>query len=282
MLGEVSRSRVTRVYHIIRVACTKCGASEGRKADVRLICEARLWDSGTHKPQALCRRFSFDLIHLRRTRQCRSRGCTTYLARVMSNHCLACSGFAFSGATVTIALQARLLAAFCPVLWFDASEKHFPVSVETFISSALLLRKERSPGELRQQQQEQQQQQQQHQEDKTLHDRGSLRQAFAVSSRDILSSNGSSFCSQTDGDDGCNGDATDPLTASSDIADPLERREHAPGQRCGECGKGKGWRVPLKKGWSVVPLPVGSKNWSTETLLEQQRVSGVRCVFRCA
>lgn len=48
-------------------------------------------------------------------------------------------------------MQTHLLNAFCPVLRFDASEKHFPVSVERFISSSLLLRKKIPPHKQRRQ-----------------------------------------------------------------------------------------------------------------------------------
>lgn len=43
--------------------------------------------------------------------------------------------------------KGRLLATFCPVLRFDAAEKHFPVSVEAFISSSVLLKQDKPPQE---------------------------------------------------------------------------------------------------------------------------------------
>lgn len=126
------------------------------------------------------------------------------------------------------------MATFCPILRFDAAEKHFPVSVETFISSSLLLRQERPPEERQ-----------------PPYRPGSAAAATGGDSGDVAPTRNS------------------------------KKPTKVNGHRCGECGKKKGWSVPRKGDWTIVPTPLGVKQWSTVTLLDMQRLFGDRYRFRC-
>ncbi|CAM9225870.1 unnamed protein product, partial [Ectocarpus fasciculatus] len=143
-------------------------------------------------------------------------------------------------ATREEALKAQLLAYFSPVVKFDAGEKHYPVSVETFISSSLLLRRPKTPGGIQQ----------------------SMAQTDQDDEEEEEEEEEDASTNTTDGDGGA---------AARD-----QRQQERMQQACGECGQRQGWRVPSKGGWVLVALPLGAQSWSTATLLEaQQRDKGL-------
>lgn len=142
----------------------------------------------------------------------------------------------------TITPQVQLLDYFSPVVKFDAGEKHYPVSVETFFSSSLLLRRPKTPGDIQQ-------------------------------SMDQMD--------QDDDDDEEEDASASTAGGDGGAAAHDQRQQERMQQACGECGQRQGWRLPSKGGWELVALPLGAQSWSTATLLEaQQRDKGLN-EFRC-
>lgn len=155
--------------------------------------------------------------------------------------------------------QARLLKAFCPILRFDAAEKHFPITAEAFISSSLLLRQEK----------------------KHLARNQPAQSACPPSNTPPPPNAGDR---SSDGDTTSDSVGSDLSAAEGETDDSpaqLAEEEGVHEQACGECGESKGWRVPLNKGWTVVSPPRGTQCWDTDGLLEEQRKYRKQYRFRC-
>lgn len=189
--------------------------------------------------------------------------------------------------------QARLLNAFCPVLRFDAAEKYFPVSAESFISSALLLSKDVPPEQLLVHQNLQQQEQQQEQQPggattETPSPNLTLTRQESQNLEEIDEISGSVDTGGAERIPDTNERATSDTGAAT------------LGQTCGRCGESQGWRIPGKQGWSVVVVPSASATtprkttattthctekgpWTSETLIQEQKRNGndLKYRFRC-
>lgn len=142
--------------------------------------------------------------------------------------------------------QASLLAFFCPVLRFDADEKHFPVCAETFISSSVLLRRPLT-GHLRKQ--------------------GILRQRGQADQQGHRHSDEH----EDDYDDQDEDEDVDSSEADAESEESRRQQQQQQQQSCGVCGQRSGWSIPSKGGWELVALPSGSESWCSTTLLQEQR-----------
>eukprot|EP00903_Cladosiphon_okamuranus_P005750 g5704.t2 len=141
-------------------------------------------------------------------------------------------------------LKTSLLESFCPILRFDAAEKHFPVRTETFISCSLLLRRPKNTRQARKETRRrrkarQAEQQQQNQDD------------------------------EDDDDDDDEDDDEDDADAGGGTEEGNRHQQQQ--QACVRCGKREGWCIPSKGGWELVALPAGSDSWSVSSLLGEQR-----------
>lgn len=165
--------------------------------------------------------------------------------------------------------QAGLLCSFCPVLRFDAAEKHYPVCAEIFISSSLLLRRPKNPQVVKKLKKRQQ----------NLKKAGVGNKADEVDHTDSVRGSGDG-----DGnDDGAGAGADDGDDHSGDGAAAGEQNHQEKMQQpqaCGECGQRQGWNIPSDGGWTLVGLPPGAQSWSTSTLLDEQR-RDILHEFRC-
>ncbi|CAM9351660.1 unnamed protein product [Scytosiphon promiscuus] len=150
-------------------------------------------------------------------------------------------------------LKARLLASFCPVLRFDAAEKHYPISAETFISSSLLLRRPKRQARVQREGTEQQ--------------AGPIKQPEDATDDEAEDEEGDEGLEVAVGSAGAGAGAGDGASTCQTHEDEM-RRSH--GQACGECGQKQGWMLPTKGGWTLVRLPRGAQSWSTAALLEEQ------------
>lgn len=178
-------------------------------------------------------------------------------------------------------LQGRLLKAFCPILRFDATEKHFPISADRFISSSVLFRKQ--GRRKKKPQPPPPPAPSQHQHDSPELDRGddnTNSSGNSSSDEESLVDAGVEKVGVPSREGAVADDTPLPLMQRQEAKDARPGEVESVGQACGECGETQGQVNPPQVGWIVVPLPPGVESWSTKTLLLEQRKSGKHCSFR--
>lgn len=158
------------------------------------------------------------------------------------------------------------------MLRFDAAEKHYPVRAELFVSSSLLLRRPKNPGEVRAEMRRQRR--------REAEEGNKTEKADKGNENDELHRTVSAGGSGGDGDGADGGDDSSGDGALADEQSDQEKMQQLQLQACGECGQRQGWKTPSKGKWTLVDLPPGAQSWSTSTLLDEQRRDPLH-EFRC-